>query len=114
MGRGSSIQQNSGVWTDQRNVSEMLNVFFFYINVTLHIGVPDAIKENDSVSEIVEHHCNHPTISFNKNNVEIMSTVMFDLVSNDDILKSRKSLYTTRLQDGTAYLQKMISMVAIV
>ncbi len=37
---------------DERNVSDMLNDF--YINVTSHIGVPDAtcIKENDSVSEI--------------------------------------------------------------
>ncbi len=29
----------------------------FYINVTSHIVVPDAIEENDFVSEIVEYHC---------------------------------------------------------
>ncbi len=70
------------VINDQRNVSDMLNEF--YINVTSHIGTPDAIKENDSVSEIVEHHCNHPSIEFIKNNVESMDTVVFDLVSIEE------------------------------
>ncbi len=43
----------------------------FYMQVTSHIGVPDAIKANDSVGEIVERHYNHPSIVFIKNNVEI-------------------------------------------
>ncbi len=52
---------------NQQNVSDMLNDF--YTNVTSYIG--DASKENDYVSEIVEHHRNHPSIDFSQNNVQI-------------------------------------------
>ncbi len=58
------------VINDERNVSDMLNDF--YINVTSRIGVPDTVKVKDSVSDIAEHHCNHPSIGFIKNNVKIM------------------------------------------
>ncbi len=90
---------------------DMLNDF--YINVTSHIDVPDAIKENDSVrSEIVEHHCNHPSIEFIKNNVEIMDTIVFDLVSDDVVLKKLKSLNTTKATGYDNIRPKMIKMVA--
>ena len=84
----SGTNEDQGI-TDQRNVSDIGLLNGFYINVTSHIGVPDAMKENDNVSEIVEHHCNHPSNEFIKNNVDIMD--VFDLVSNEDILKKLKS-----------------------
>ncbi len=48
------------------------------------------------MSELVEHHCNHPSIEFMKNTVDIMDTTVFYLVSSDDILKKLKSLNTTK------------------
>ncbi len=95
---------------DQRNVSDTLNDF--YINVTSHPVVPDVIKEKDSVGEIVEHHCNHPSIEFIKNIVEIRDTVVFHLVSNDDVLKKFKSLNTTKATGCDNIPPRMIKMVA--
>ncbi len=36
----------------------------------LHIGVLDGMKENDLVSESVEHHCNNSRIEFIMNNLQ--------------------------------------------
>ncbi len=89
-----------------------MSLSLLYINVTSHIDIPDVIKENDSVSEIVEHHCNHPSIEFIKNKVESMDTVVFDLVSNDDVLKKLKSLNTTKATGYDNIPPKVIKMVA--
>ncbi len=59
--------------------------------------------------KFIEHHCNHPNIEFIKNNVEIMDTIVFDLVSNY-VLKKLKSLNTAKV---TGYDNiTMIKMVA--
>ncbi len=63
---------------DQQRVSDILNDV--YINVTSHTSVPNAIIENDFVSEILEHLCNHLYIEFIRNNVRILNTIMFHLV----------------------------------
>ena len=58
----------------------------FYRDVTSHIvGVLDAIKKIDYVNQIVDHPRHHPSIHFIKEKIEMMATVRFDSLSNDNI-----------------------------
>ncbi len=75
-----------------------------------YLDVPDTIIESDSVREIVEHHCNHPSIEFINKSKESMD--MFDLVSNDDVLKKPKSPNTTKATCHDNIPPNMIILVA--
>ncbi len=88
---------------DQGNVSN--------ISITSHISVPYAIKENDCVNQSVEHHCNYPSIKFVKDNVEIMDTVIFDLVSNSDMLTKLKSLNNKKATGCDNISPNMIKLI---